>query len=625
MNDDDLALLLDAYRDGTIGPEGAERLAAALRSGGLEAERVRRELELDGLLGQAVAGDDDGAFLRSFLERLLAESGSTDFIRTFEARCDAAEAGKAPAPRATTGSSGSHRRLRPAVDRRPAPSWVPWAAAAAAALALFSLLALPGRKPAAAKPATSLAGAAQPDSGRPAGMEASTAAERPAPRTAAVVPGDPAPPTTPAAAPPDVARAAPPQSAQAAPGSLPPSPRENPSAPPETAPGHAAAPPASAPSVRVTAAVVATVEHVEGSVQVPGAAKPEPARPGLAVLAGQGIRTSGEKSSAALRAPDGTVLELGGETVVESIAEAGPAGAGRRVTLAAGTFAVDAARQPAGRTLVFATPHAEARVVGTRFTLTVSTAGTRLEVRQGRVRFVRLSDGAEADVMRNQEAFAPAGPTTASLAARAIPPLAIAFQDGLSPSPAYAGTRDTNLCEPRSTTALGDQEELVVHSNRQRGRSAPTLLAWDLSAFPAGATVVSATVTLVVVSPMGAECGEPLWTLHELRRPWAETEATWMLSAAGKPWQAPGARGEGDRGTVALGAAVPPAVAGPCVIPLHAAGLALLQTWIQKPATNRGLIVVDDRSRGGITAASRESKTPSQRPRLTIQYNLPER
>jgi hypothetical protein len=56
------------------------------------------------------------------------------------------------------------------------------------------------------------------------------------------------------------------------------------------------------------------------------------------------------------------------------------------------------ADQPAGRQLVITTPHAEARVQGTRFTLTVSEKATRLDVDQGRVRFTRRSDGAAVDL-----------------------------------------------------------------------------------------------------------------------------------------------------------------------------------------------------------------------------------
>src|SRR5206468_313097 len=55
---------------------------------------------------------------------------------------------------------------------------------------------------------------------------------------------------------------------------------------------------------------------------------------------------------------------------------------------------------------VFATPHAEARVLGTKLTLTVSATETRLEVREGKVRLTRLSDNSWTDVGAGQFAVA---------------------------------------------------------------------------------------------------------------------------------------------------------------------------------------------------------------------------
>jgi hypothetical protein len=59
--------------------------------------------------------------------------------------------------------------------------------------------------------------------------------------------------------------------------------------------------------------------------------------------------------------------------------------------------------------MVMKTPQAEARVLGTRFTLAVSTNGTRLEVTQGKVRFTRLSDGTNVRVGAGNYAVAATG------------------------------------------------------------------------------------------------------------------------------------------------------------------------------------------------------------------------
>ncbi len=133
-----------------------------------------------------------------------------------------------------------------------------------------------------------------------------------------------------------------------------------------------------------------------------------------------------------MRLTDGTRLELGGDTSLASIAEET---AGRRLRLDGGALAAEVVRQAPGRGLVFATPHAEARVLGTRLALSVSTDATRLEVREGRVRLTRLPDRAGADVGPGQFAVAAKGPAPF---ARTIPAPAAASPPGWSD--VFAGT-----------------------------------------------------------------------------------------------------------------------------------------------------------------------------------------
>jgi hypothetical protein len=156
------------------------------------------------------------------------------------------------------------------------------------------------------------------------------------------------------------------------------------------------------------------VEHVQGSVVLVTAAGRVPATDGQGLLAGQGIETAGRDGLAVLRYADGTRLELGADTAVSVPAEApaptGKAAPGRRVDVALGTLAAEVARQPADRPMLFATPHAEARVLGTRLVLNVSADATRLEVQEGRVRLTRLADRQWADVGGGQFAVASKGP-----------------------------------------------------------------------------------------------------------------------------------------------------------------------------------------------------------------------
>jgi len=185
------------------------------------------------------------------------------------------------------------------------------------------------------------------------------------------------------------------------PGGPPPPPVAAPPAPSQPVP--APPPPPPAPPPTVTA--VANVERAKGDVSV---------REGQDLLPGQGIRTGA--GEAAVRFPDRTLVELGAETKVGRVSN----GNGKRISLDLGTLAAEVPRQPAGQALVFETPHAEARVLGTRLTLIVTATSTRLEVREGRVRLTRRSDGASSDVGSGFFAVAAEGPRPA---ARRIPPV----------------------------------------------------------------------------------------------------------------------------------------------------------------------------------------------------------
>ena len=110
-----------------------------------------------------------------------------------------------------------------------------------------------------------------------------------------------------------------------------------------------------------------------------------PARGGQDLTADQRLWTERAASSAVMMYPDGTRVTLAGDT---SITYASPGY--KKVTLTEGVLTAEVAAQPAGKQMVIFTPHAEARVLGTEFTLEVTSKVTRLMVTKGAVRFSRL-------------------------------------------------------------------------------------------------------------------------------------------------------------------------------------------------------------------------------------------
>jgi hypothetical protein len=114
------------------------------------------------------------------------------------------------------------------------------------------------------------------------------------------------------------------------------------------------------------------------------------------------METAGKDAKAVLAFAEGTRVLVHADTAVRL------PGPGLPLAVTRGSVAASVARQPAGQPFVLSTPHAEARVLGTKFTLAVSSEGTRLEVTEGRVRLTR-TDGAAADVAAGQFAVAAKG------------------------------------------------------------------------------------------------------------------------------------------------------------------------------------------------------------------------
>ena len=96
---------------------------------------------------------------------------------------------------------------------------------------------------------------------------------------------------------------------------------------------------------------------------------------------------------------------------------------------------IEAAHQASDHAMVIATPHGEARILGTTFRLAVEPASTRLDVVEGKVRLTRTGGG-EVDVPGGHSATAAPG---LELAARPQPRrvaetvLKFGFEDGFLP------------------------------------------------------------------------------------------------------------------------------------------------------------------------------------------------
>ena len=183
----------------------------------------------------------------------------------------------------------------------------------------------------------------------------------------------------------------------------PPAPPKEPPKPLPPPPEKPAPPEPPKPPPPKTEAALAKLERVEGDVFLLARRGRVQAKGGEEILQDEGVETSGLKSLAFITYPDRTRLEVAGESVVSELSER----QGKRVVLAKGQVGADVSKQPADRPMTFGTPHGDATVLGTTLRLTVDSARTRLEVKEGKVKLTRDRKG--IDVMSGHYAVAAIG------------------------------------------------------------------------------------------------------------------------------------------------------------------------------------------------------------------------
>ncbi len=370
------------YLDGELSPEEERTLAARIR-GDAESEKLLADLmRLHGSVASVVQ------------EQAGQKAAESEMDET------ATPPGGVPRPR---------RRAFRARGSRRSPGALVWAISIGGAIAAVALIAIfasppaprPVERPTAVQPPKAPA-PFDPAQGKPLdpaqGTPLEPEAPKPSPRPAPSRVEEPPPAPKPF----DPAQGKPP-----APRPLPPVP---PAPKPEPAPTPAP-PPAPEPKSAVAIAAIARVERVSGEVALISPAGRAPAREGQPILPGGGLET-GLDGQLTMVYPDNTRLDVAPGTLIPRLAEVPAQGrvlGGKQVVLERGQVVAVVTRQPATQQMTFVTPLAEARVLGTTLRINVDPAWTRLEVKEGRVRLTRTSDGASVDVGPDQYALVTAG------------------------------------------------------------------------------------------------------------------------------------------------------------------------------------------------------------------------
>jgi hypothetical protein len=200
---------------------------------------------------------------------------------------------------------------------------------------------------------------------------------------------------------------------------------------------------------------------------------------------------------------------------------------------------------------------------------------------------------------------------------------------------------DTALFEFFPTSNLGAAELAAgsisqLDPDRQEPARTRSLMRFDLSGLPAGATVTSAQVTITLTKrPITTGTGSTIG-LHRVLKAWGEGnkagptgglagdgEATWSAPAHPDPvWGDVGAGGESDAVTT-VSSSVDVDQLGAYTFPTSAALVADVQSWVANPASNFGWLMRSNSEEVRQSArrfGSKESATG--RPTLTITYEV---
>jgi hypothetical protein len=184
----------------------------------------------------------------------------------------------------------------------------------------------------------------------------------------------------------------------------------------------------------------------------------------------------------------------------------------------------------------------------------------------------------------------------------------LSFFKGMSSAGSvYEGVTDATI-EQRAAN-LG-KSEFCTSKGGSTQRSC--LLRWDLSSIPSTARVQGVLLEVTVGDP-----SRGTFRLYDVRRSWSEDEADFKHARSGDAWGLPGANSTVDAGSTALGAFKPRAT-GALSIPLNAAGVAVVQGWINDPASNQGLKIYNPRPYDGTTILSSDWSAVAERPKLVV-------
>lgn len=195
------------------------------------------------------------------------------------------------------------------------------------------------------------------------------------------------------------------------------------------------------------------------------------------------------------------------------------------------------------------------------------------------------------------------------------------MQYTLTIQPNATAGKDVSLRQDQPDTNFGTVNIIGVGESNASTVWKRALIAFDLSSIPSNATIVSATLSLTVVTDSSSNART--MSAYRVKRNWTETGATWNKYDGTNDWQTAGAGGANDIDVSAMGSgSVTASQAVGSVVTLTFTA-AEVQKFIDGTYTNYGwLLMVDTESSDLYDYASSDHSTATLRPVLTVVYSV---
>ncbi|WP_254508368.1 Calx-beta domain-containing protein [Anatilimnocola floriformis] len=206
-------------------------------------------------------------------------------------------------------------------------------------------------------------------------------------------------------------------------------------------------------------------------------------------------------------------------------------------------------------------------------------------------------------------------------------PVTVSLQQGVN---GYTGTTDVSISTQyaqynsgNGLTTFNDPQMGLYQIPGNGAYSVEDLIRFSNLGIPADAAVTGATLTLRVDS----WDANPTIRGYYVAAPWSatpgasSTQLGWLSRGNGQSWSAPGARGQGTDVIAGKSFTLPTirAVGGQTIT--VALDPAVVQSWVNNPAANQGILLVNESTGLVVRISTSEAATVSQRPKLSVTYS----